>query len=73
MEQYRSRVPWSVKPSLKEKARESGVEFDRLIELLGKQQSDTEMASELGVSEELVRHLRDHFERYGVSSVMGQD
>ncbi|MBC7336244.1 MAG: helix-turn-helix domain-containing protein, partial [Clostridia bacterium] len=35
MEDYRSRVPWAREPSLKEKAREVGVDFDRLIRLLG--------------------------------------
>jgi len=72
-EEFRSRVPWSSEPSLKEKAREVGVDFDRLVQLLAAQRSDEEMAAELGVPAALVTHLRRHFERYGVHSIVGQD
>lgn len=72
-EEFRSRVPWSPEPSLKEKAREVGVDFDRLIDLLAARKSDEEMAAELGASAAVVSHLRRHFERYGVHSVIGQD
>jgi hypothetical protein len=73
MEEYWSRVPWSREQSLKEKAEEAGVDFDRLMEVLAKGGSDTEMARVLGVPEELISNLRWHFETYGVTSVLGQD
>ena len=73
MQDYQSRVPWSRELSLKEKAAEVGVDFDRLMRLMAQNRNDTEMAEELGVPEALVRHLRRHFEAYGVHSVMGQD
>ncbi|MBC7347477.1 MAG: helix-turn-helix domain-containing protein [Clostridia bacterium] len=73
MEDYRSRVPWAREPSLKEKAREVGVDFDRLIRLLGEGRSDAEMAADFGVPPPVVAHLRQHFERYGLASIVGQD
>jgi DNA-directed RNA polymerase specialized sigma subunit len=73
VQDYQSRVPWSRELSLKEKAAEVGVDFDRLMRLMAQNRNDTEMAEELGVPEALVRHLRRHFETYGVHSVMGQD
>lgn len=74
MEEYlRSRVPWSTGPSLKQKTDEVGVDFDRFIEGLKNNLSDTEMAAEFGVSEKAVSHLRDHFMSKGIGSIMGQD
>ena len=73
MEDFRSRVPWSMDASLKEKAREVGVDFDRFLQLLAERRSEGEIAAELGVPEALIGHLRDHFDRYGVHSVIGQD
>lgn len=74
MEEYlRSRVPWSTGPSLKQKTDELGVDFDRFIEALKYNRSDMEMAREFGVSEKVIKHLRDHFMTRGLGSIMGQD
>ncbi len=68
-----SRVPWSVAPSLKEMARDVGVDVERLIDGIKNDQTDSEIAQELNVPENLIYHLRDHFYTHGVDSVMGQD
>ncbi|MCL6639618.1 MAG: helix-turn-helix domain-containing protein, partial [Firmicutes bacterium] len=60
-----SRVPWSVEPSLKEMSHEVGVDFDRLVEGIREDKTDTEMAEEFDVSEKLIYHLRDHFYTHG--------
>lgn len=74
MEGYiRSRVPWSTEPSLKFKANEVGVDFDDLIEGFKDGKSDHEMAEEFDVTEKLIYHLRDHFLRRGLGSIVGQD
>jgi hypothetical protein len=70
---FQSRVPWSSEPSLKEMTREVGVDFDRFIEGVKDDKSDSEMAQELNVSEKLIYHLRDHFYTHGVHSITGQD
>lgn len=72
-EDFRSRAPWSRQPSLKEKAEEVGVDFDRFIAGLAANRSDVEMAREFGVPEKTIWHLRNHFERLGVHSIEGQD
>lgn len=74
MEEYiRSRVPWSTEPSLKFKAEEVGVDFDDLIEGFKEGKSDMEIAEEFDVTEKLIYHLRDHFMRHGLGSIMAQD
>lgn len=74
MEEYiRSRVPWSTEPSLKFKATEVGVDHDDLIEGIKQGKNDAEMAEEFDVTEQLISHLRDHFMRHGLGSIMGQD
>jgi hypothetical protein len=74
MEEYiRSRVPWSTEPSLKFKAAEVGVDFDELIEGFKEDKSDMEIAGEFDSSEKIISHLRDHFMKFGVGSIMGQD
>jgi len=74
MEEYiRSRVPWSAEPGLKVITDEVGVDFDRFIEGLKNERSDSEMAAEFGVTEKLIAHLRDHFMRFGLGSIVGQD
>lgn len=70
---FQSRVPWSSEPSLKEMAQEVGVDFNRLIDGIREDKTDSEMASELDVPEKLIYHLRDHFYTHGVHSIMGQD
>lgn len=68
-----SRVPWSTEPSLKDMSQEVGVDYDRLIDGIKKNKSDTEIAGELAVSEKIIYHLRDHFYSHGIHSIMGQD
>ena len=74
LEEYiRSRVPWSTEPSLKTKTEEVGIDFDAFIDRIKYNKSDTEMAEEFAVTEKTVAHLKDHFMRHGVGSIMGQD
>jgi hypothetical protein len=54
-------------------ATEVGVDFDRFLTGLAANRSDTELAAEFGVDAGVIYHLRDHFERYGIHSIMGQD
>ena len=68
-----SRAPWSTQPSLKEMANEVGIDFDRFIDGLAANRSDTELAAEFGVNSQVIYRLRDHFEHYGLHSIMGQD
>ncbi|MDS1029021.1 helix-turn-helix domain-containing protein [Bacillota bacterium LX-D] len=70
---YVSRVPWSLEPSLKEKAHDAGIKFDNFIENLAKNRTDMEIAKELNVSEQTIANLREHFEKYGIHSIVGQD
>ncbi|NLL18906.1 MAG: helix-turn-helix domain-containing protein [Clostridia bacterium] len=72
-DKYGSRVPWSLDLSLKDKADEVGVDFDVFIEQLSLNRSDTEIADELAVPEKVVQHLRQHFNRFGIHSIVGQD
>ncbi|MDN5293856.1 MAG: hypothetical protein PWQ91_1028 [Eubacteriales bacterium] len=72
-EDFISRVPWSVRPSLKAMTEEVGVDFNRFLEGLKNNRSDAEMAAEFGVTEKTISYLRDHFYRYGLGSIMGQD
>lgn len=73
MDRFMSRVPWSLDLSLKDKAEEVGINFDALMEQLRLNRSDQEIAQELAVSEPTVKHLREHFERFGIHSIVGQD
>ncbi|MCL2337604.1 MAG: helix-turn-helix domain-containing protein [Firmicutes bacterium] len=73
MEVYDSRVPWGIRPSLKAEASEVGIDEDDLIEGIRVGKSDAEMAEEFDVTEKLIQNLRDHFMRYGLDSIMGQD
>jgi len=68
-----SRVPWGLQPSLKDKTNELGINFDKFIEAIKLNRSDSEMAEEFGVSERTIAHLREHFERYGLQSIVGRD
>jgi hypothetical protein len=68
-----ARAPWSTRPSLKAMAAEAGVDFDRFLTGLAANRSDTELAAEFGVDGGVIYRLRDHFERYGIHSIMGQD
>jgi hypothetical protein len=72
-EDYVSRVPWSTEPSLKEKAEEVGIDFDKFIDGLDNNLTDMEMAQDFNVSSKVISHLRKHFEELGIHSIMGQD
>jgi DNA-binding CsgD family transcriptional regulator len=54
-------------------ARETGVDFNRFLELVKDQVPDDRMAAILGVSPRTVRSLREHFAEFGLDSVQGQD
>lgn len=65
--------PWGRGPGLKEMTQEVGIDFDQFIECLRLNRTDAEMAVEFDVSEKTITCLRNHFERYGLDSVMGGD
>jgi hypothetical protein len=65
--------PWGWQPSLEHMARETGVDFNRFLELVKDQVPDDRMAAILGVSPRTVRSLREHFDEFGMDSVQGQD
>jgi hypothetical protein len=54
-------------------ARETGVDFNRFLELVKDQVPDDRMVAILGVSPRTVRSLREHFAEFGLDSVQGQD
>lgn len=68
-----SRVPWGLEPSLKEKAEEIGVDFDRFMEGLKNNKENHILAKEFNVSPEAISQLREHFQRLGIDSIVGQD
>lgn len=70
---YVSRAPWSLQPSLKEMTEEVGINFDDFIECLKNNKSDMEMAKEFRVNNKVINHLKEHFDKYGVHSIVGQD
>lgn len=72
-EDYRSRAPWNWQPYLNEMCAEIGVNYDKFIESMAKNRSDMEIAEDFGVRPKSITHLRKHFERYGLGSVIGQD
>jgi len=72
-EDFRSRVPWNWQPHFSEICAEAGVDFDRFLESLAENRSDMELADEFSVSAKTIGYLRDHFENYGIGSVLGQD
>lgn len=71
-EDFVSRVPWDTDISLKDKVEEVGIDFEKFIACLAENRSDVEMAKEFNVSEKTIAHLREHFERQGLQSIMGQ-
>ncbi|MGQ9755861.1 MAG: helix-turn-helix domain-containing protein [Desulfotomaculales bacterium] len=68
-----SRAPWSTQASLKIKTDEVGVDFDAFIRGLAENKSDEEMARAFGVPVATIAGLREHFVRFGIDSVVGQD
>ncbi len=73
MQDHVSRAPWSLQPSLKEMTEEVGINFDQFIECLKHNKSDMEMSQEFSVNNKTIQHLKEHFQRYGVHSIVGQD
>lgn len=72
--EYSSRgAPWDWQPSLEAMCEEIKVDFHQLVAGFKVNKNDEELASELGVNAKTVYHLRDHFERFGIDSVMGLD
>lgn len=65
--------PWAWQPGLKSLVEEAGIDFDAFIEGLKNGESDLQLASRFGASQTAVRHFREHFEKYGIDSVTGQD
>lgn len=65
--------PWSWQPSLQKLTEEAGVNFDEFIEYLREGVTDEAMAQKFHVSVQTIADLREHFERYGIDSVIGQD
>jgi len=52
-------------------ANEVDIDFGRFIDGLAANRSDTEPAPEFGVNSRVIYCLRDHFEHYGLHSIMG--
>jgi hypothetical protein len=65
--------PWSRIPSLKEMTAEAGVDFDQFILLLQLGYTTGQIAQNLQISENTVMSLKEHFFKYGISSVIGGD
>jgi hypothetical protein len=65
--------PWGIQPSLKAIVEDAGIDFDSFIDALKEGITDQEMARRFQVSEQAIAYFREHFERYGIDSVMGQD
>lgn len=66
-------APWSREDSLKFKCREVDVDFHKLIESIGRGQSDEEIAQELLTEKKIISNLRKHFMSKGLASIEGQD
>lgn len=65
--------PWSAQPSLKAMVEDVGIDFDTFLNDLGDGKNDKDIAVKAGVSPKVIRHFREHFEKYGIDSIMGQD
>lgn len=65
--------PWGWQPSLKILVEDMGVDFDALIAHFKYGFGDEEIAAALGTNVKAISHFREHFEKYGIDSVMGQD
>lgn len=65
--------PWSRMPSLKEMAEEVEVDFDDLVQAIGENLSPQQLAARFEISQELAGDFKEHFYKYGISSVMGGD
>ncbi|HEX3012293.1 MAG TPA: helix-turn-helix transcriptional regulator [Syntrophomonadaceae bacterium] len=65
--------PWSRIPSLKEMTDEAGVDHDHFIALIELGYTTGQMAENLQISESTVSQLKEHFFKFGISSVIGGD
>jgi len=65
--------PWSRIPSLKEMTEEAGIDFEQFIDSIEAGCSTKEIARRFGVSEPTIESLKEHFLKYGISSVIGGD
>jgi hypothetical protein len=65
--------PWSVQPSLKAMVEDVGIDFDTFLDGLKDGKTDQEIAVQAGVSLKVISQFREHFEKYGIDSIMGQD
>ncbi|HAA89653.1 MAG: Uncharacterized protein XD63_1457 [Thermoanaerobacterales bacterium 50_218] len=65
--------PWGWQPSLKQMAEEVGVDFDVFLAGIKNGFSDEEIAAEVGVGPRVIARLREHFQKFGIDSVIGQD
>lgn len=65
--------PWSLRPSLNEKAIEAGVDFDEFIALIKEGKEIEEISQTLQSSPKVIASLYEHFLNYGISSVQGGD
>lgn len=65
--------PWSRIPSLKEMTEETGINFDEFINSIEKNLSNEDMAEQFDVSSKTINSLKEHFYKYGISSVIGGD
>ncbi|MDD2555099.1 MAG: helix-turn-helix domain-containing protein [Syntrophaceticus sp.] len=65
--------PWSSQVSLQQMVEDVGGNFDKFIYLLSVGRADEEIAAETGISVKTIGQFREHFEQYGIDSVMGQD
>lgn len=66
-------APWGYRESLKEMCNELGMDFDQYIDKLDREWSDEEIAAEFDIPVKSASYLREHFMKYGIDSVMGQD
>lgn len=73
MDDNRRFPPFSRIPSLEEMSREAGIDFDQLIQAFKEDLNVAALARRFDVDEETAACLRDHFQHYGVASVMGGD
>ena len=65
--------PWSRIQGLDEMCEEAGVDFDSFIEDLKIGSNLKDMAVKYKVSLDTISQLKEHFFKYGISSVMGGD
>ncbi|NLB18168.1 MAG: helix-turn-helix domain-containing protein [Syntrophomonadaceae bacterium] len=60
-------------PSMREMATELGIDYDELIESFSEDRTPQEMATKFDISNEMAANLKEHYYKFGISSVMGGD